>query len=44
MRARHLGTGFALPARVVAILVRGLAYDATAAGCNPEHLERARSA
>ena len=44
VRARHLGTGFALPARVVAIMVSGLAYDATAGGWNPEHLERARGA
>lgn len=44
VRARHLGTGFALPARVVAIMVSGLAYDATASGWNPEYLERARSA
>ncbi|MHA6780656.1 helix-turn-helix domain-containing protein [Pseudonocardia saturnea] len=44
VRARHLGTGFALPARVAAIIVHGLAYDATATGGNPEHLERARSA
>ena len=44
VRARHLGTGFALPARVVAITVSGLAHDATANGWNPEHLERARSA
>jgi sugar diacid utilization regulator/putative methionine-R-sulfoxide reductase with GAF domain len=44
VRARHLGTGFALPARVVAIMVSGLAYDATASGWNPEHLERARGA
>ncbi len=44
VRARHLGTGFALPARVVAIMVSGLAYDATASGWNPEYLERSRSA
>ncbi len=44
VRARHLGTGFALPARVVAITVSGLAYEATGNGFNPEHLERARSA
>lgn len=44
VRARHLGTGFALPARVVAITVTGLAHDATVSGWNPEHLERARSA
>jgi sugar diacid utilization regulator/putative methionine-R-sulfoxide reductase with GAF domain len=44
VRARHLGTGFALPARVVAVMVHGLAYDATASGWNPEHLERTRSA
>ncbi|MGQ0576888.1 MAG: helix-turn-helix domain-containing protein [Pseudonocardia sp.] len=43
VRARHLGTGFALPARVAAIAVRGLAYQETATGWNPEHLERARS-
>ena len=44
VRARHLGTGFVLPARVVAIMVSGLAYDAAAGGWNPEHLERARGA
>lgn len=43
VRARHLGAGFALPARVVSVMVRGLAYQ-TASGWNPEHLERARSA
>ena len=44
VRARHLGIGFALPARVVAVEVSGLAAAATAGGWNAEHLERARSA
>ncbi len=44
VRARHLGAGFVLPARVVAIMVHGLAYEPTASGWNPEHLERVRGA
>jgi sugar diacid utilization regulator len=44
VRARHLGMGFALPARVVAIQVDGLAQAATTQGWTPEQLERARGA
>lgn len=44
VRARHLGLGFALPARVVAIQVDGLAEAATSSGWNPELLERTRAA
>ncbi|MGE0296900.1 MAG: helix-turn-helix domain-containing protein [Pseudonocardia sp.] len=42
VRARHLGAAFALPARVVAITLRGLACGAAADGWSPELLERAR--
>lgn len=44
VRARHLGAGFALPARLVALEVSGLAEAADAGGWTPEHLERSRSA
>jgi sugar diacid utilization regulator len=43
VRARHLGIGFTLPARVVAIEVTGPAEAATAGGWNAEQLERVRS-
>lgn len=43
VRARHLGLGFALPARVVAIQVDGLSDAAPAGGGNPELLERTRA-
>jgi sugar diacid utilization regulator len=42
VRARHLGAAFALPARVVAITLHGLACGAAADGWSPELLERAR--
>ncbi|MFC4941910.1 helix-turn-helix domain-containing protein [Pseudonocardia sp. GCM10023141] len=44
VRARHLGLGFALPARVVAIQIDGLADPSTSRGWNPELLERTRAA
>lgn len=44
VRARHLGLGFTLPARVVSVEVNGLAEAATDGGWHPERLERARSA
>jgi sugar diacid utilization regulator/putative methionine-R-sulfoxide reductase with GAF domain len=44
VRARHLGTKFALPARVAAVTVRGLAEQTNGRDWNPEHVERARGA
>ena len=43
VRARHLGMGFRLPARVFAIEIGGLAGAAASGGWNPERLERTRS-
>jgi sugar diacid utilization regulator len=43
VRARHLGAGFHLPARIAAIEASGLAESATSGGWSAEHLERARA-
>lgn len=43
VRARHLGPGFALPARVAAVEVSGLTKRAAAGHWSPEELERGRA-
>lgn len=42
VRARHLGSGFQLPARVAVVAVAGLSARATSEGWTPDELERAR--
>jgi sugar diacid utilization regulator/GAF domain-containing protein len=43
VRARHLGTGFKLPARVVAVETTGSAAELPAAGATEDQRERARA-